>query len=479
MRKNNVSRRSFVKYGSAVGSALGFPVIIPARVLGAEAPSKKIQVGVIGCGRIAGAMDIPGIWRNQDMAALVALSDCDSRRMTATAENTKALFENDLPELKLYQNYADLLKDPAVDAVMICSPDYWHAQICIDAALAGKHVYIQKPLAMTIYESRSIVDIMKKTGRIFHLGTQQRSEGKGTFGPQFRKAAEFVRNGRLGAIQRIEVGLPQDPVEPDWPLMQDVPGTFNYDMWLGYSPLADYCELRTHPQGEGDEVSFGRPGWMTMRQHSMGMISNWGAHHIDIVQWGLGMEASGPVKIEGHADFPERRLWDVHGRLDVKMKYASGAELHVADVREYPNGVRFIGEKGWIYCGRTSAKATQEIPSAGGRHGRWRPLETSDARLIEGEVEHRLYRNMDHHRVWLESIHSRKPTNVLPETAHRTTTACILACTAMNLKRPLTWNPEKELFVDDKEANTTISRLERAPYGVRNTLKRHNVKLAG
>jgi len=477
MQKNQVSRRSFVKQSAAVCSALGFPVIIPNRVLGAEAPSRKIQVGVIGCGRIAGGMDIPGIWRNQDLAVVVALSDCDTRRMTVTAAKTRELFENDLPELKLYQNYTDLLKDPAVDAVMVCSPDYWHAQICIDAALAGKDVYVQKPLAMTIYESRSIVEIMKKSGRIFHLGTQQRSEGKGTFGAQFRKAAEYVRNGRLGAIRRVEVGLPQDPVEPDWPLKQPVPATFNHDMWLGYSPLAEYSELRTHPQGEGEDVSFGRPGWMTIRQYSMGMISNWGAHHIDIAQWALGMEGSGPVKIEGSADFPVRRLWDVHGRLDVKMKYAGGAELHIADESEYPNGVRFVGEKGWIYCGRTSAKATQEIASAGGRHGRWRPLEASAAQLIEGEVEQPLVRNKDHHRVWLESIHTRRPTNVPPEAAHRTTTACILACTAMDLKRPLTWNPEQELFVDDEQATATVSRAERAPYGVRNALSRHNVGL--
>jgi len=472
------SRRAFVKHTTVACSVLGFPVIIPARVIGAGAPSKKIQVGIIGCGRIANGMDIPGIWRNKDMASLVALSDCDTRRMAATAEKAKTLFGSDLPQLKLYQNYTALIKDPAVDAVMICSPDFWHAQIAIDAALAGKDVYVQKPLAMTIYESRCIVEIMKKTEKIFHLGTQQRSEGSSTFGPQFRKAAEFVRNGRVGKIKRIEVGLPQDPKEPDsWPLIQMTPATFDYDLWLGQSPVADYCELRTHPQGHDDKVSFGRPGWMTIQNYSMGMISNWGAHHIDIAQWGLGMESSGPIHIEGNADFPKRRLWNVHGKLDVKMKYADGAELHVADVSEYPNGVRFVGEDGWIFCSRGSAKATKNIASAGGRHGRWRPLETSDEKLIEGEVEQKLCRNKDHHRIWFESIHSRKPTNVLPETAHRTTSTCILAYTAMNLKRPLTWNPVTELFVDDKEANSTISRVERAPYGVCNTLKNHGVHI--
>ena len=185
------------------------------------------------------------------------------------------------------------------------------------------------------------------------------------------------------------------------------------------------------------------------------------------------MDASGPVKISGRADFPKRRLWDAHGALDVKMEYANGTVLHVTDESVYPNGVRFVGEKGWIFCGRGSVKTMSNDPGAGGKHGRWRPLEASSQELIEGEVEKPLARNAsNHHRVWLESIHTRQPTNVPPESAHRTTTACILANTAMNLKRPLTWDPAAERFVGDKAANATLSRPERAPYGVRNALKR-------
>ncbi len=474
MQQGQVSRRGFLKAGLASGGALGFPAIIPARVLGQQAPSKKIQVGVIGCGRIAGGMDIPGIWQNQDLATIVALSDCDAKRMRTTKQKTGALFAGDLPDLKLYQDYHDLLADKAVDAVAICTPDFWHAQQAVEAALAGKDVYVQKPLAMTVYESRCIVEVMKKTGRIFHIGTQQRSEGKSTFGPQFRKAAEYVLNGRLGRIKTVEVGLPQDPPEPaDAPLAQPVPETLNYDLWLGYTPAEPYSELRTHPQGKSDEADFGRPGWMVMQQYSMGMIANWGAHHIDIAQWGLGMEDTGPVKIRGRADFPKRRLWTAHGKLDVKMEYANGTVLHVADESVYPNGVRFVGEKGWIFCGRGSVKTMSNDPGAGGKHGRWRPLEASDKALIEGEVEKRLPRNAsNHHRVWLESIRTRQPTNTLPEHAHRTTSTCILAYTAMNLKRPLTWDPAAERFVKDDAANATLSRPERAPHGVRNALKR-------
>ncbi len=474
MQQRLVGRRGFLRAGAAASFSIGFPALIPARARGRQAPSNKLQVGVIGCGRIAGGMDIPGIWQNQDLATLVALSDCDAKRMRTTKSKTAQLFEGDLPDLKLYQDYRDLLADQAVDAVVIATPDHWHAEQAIEAALAGKDVYVQKPLAMTVFESRCIVEVMKKTGRVFHIGTQQRSEGKSTFGPQFRKAAEYVLDGRLGRIRTVEIGLPQDPPEPaGLPLQQPVPGSFAFDKWLGYSPLAPYSELRTHPQGAGEEADFGRPGWMVIKQYSMGMIANWGAHHIDIAQWALGMEDSGPVRIRARAEYPKRRLWDAHGKLDVKMEYANGTVLHVADESVYPNGVRFVGEKGWIFCGRGSVKTMSDDPGAGGKHGRWRPLEASSKALIEGETERKVRRNpQNHHRIWLESIRSRQPTNTSPESAHRTTTACILAYTAMNLKRPLTWDPVAERFVKDDAANATLARPERAPYGVRNALKR-------
>jgi len=209
------------------------------------------------------------------------------------------------------------------------------------------------------------------------------------------------------------------------------------------------------------------------------MIANWGAHHIDIAQWALGMEGSGPVKICGKAEFPKRRLWDAHGKLDVTMEYANGTVLHVADESVYPNGVRFVGEKGWIFCGRGSVKTLSDDPGCG-RQGYWRPLEASAAGLISGEVERPLPRNpQTHHRVWLESIRTRQPTHVTPEAAHRTTTVCILAYTAMNLKRPLAWDPAAERFVNDDAANATLSRPERAPFGVRNALKRAGLETNG
>lgn len=471
----SVSRRGFLRLGACAGAMGAFPTIIPARVLGAQAPSKKIQVGIIGCGRIANAMDIPGVWLNQDVATIVAMADPDLKRVRTTQEKTLQLFENDLPEIKLYQDYRELLMNPAVDAVMIASPDHWHAQQVVDAAYAKKDIYVQKPLALTISESRIIADVVQKNNVVFQLGTQQRSEGKSTFGPQFRKAVEFVRNGRIGRIKRVEIGLPQDPDEPaDLPLLQPVPSTFNFDLWLGSAPQRDFCELRTHPQGKGDAADFGRPGWMVIQDYSLGMITNWGAHHIDIAQWALDMERSAPVKIYGKADFPKRRLWNAHGKLDVHMEYANKAVLHIADEHLYPNGIRFVGEEGWIFCGRGSVKATISDPGAGGKHGYWRPLEASSKKLIEGEVAQPVTRNTaNHHRCFFASIPERKVTNTPVEVAHHTTTACILAYTAMNLKRTLQWDPAAERFVKDDAANQTLCRVERAPYGARAAFAKH------
>lgn len=471
------TRRNFVTTGMAT---IGFPMIVPARVLGKESPSHKIHVGLIGCGRIAHGMDLPGLALNQDLATLVGLSDCDRLRMNGMEKYAKALFEKkNLPQLQLATNYRELLANPDVDAVMICTPDFSHAEICVAAMLAGKDVYVQKPLAMTIEESRTIAEIAKKTGRVFHIGSQQRSEGRNTLGPQFRQAVDYVRDGRIGKVLRVEVGLPYDGSEPaDWPLVEPIPATFDFDRWLGCAPLAPYSQLRTHHQGRKDKADFNaRPGWMTIQAYDMGMIANWGAHHLDIVQWALNTESTGPVEAAGHASYPKRRLWDTHGRFDVTLTYADRTAVHVAGDDVYPVGERFIGEDGWIFCSRGSAKATESDPVAAKRHGYWRPLEASDPKLIQGEVAHPVCRNtIGHHRVWLESIRSRKPTNIPVETAHRSTSACILAYTAMKLGRPLKWDPAAERFVNDEEANKTLSRPERAPYGMRNVIKELGVR---
>src|SRR4030095_9071971 len=186
--------------------------------------------------------------------------------------------------VKVYHDYHELLVNKDIDAVVICTPDHWHALIGVDAARAGKHIYMQKPASLTIAEGRKMSDVIQKSGVKFQIGSQQRSS------EQFRYAAELVRNGRIGELRTVYVGLPGDPsgdAEPEMP----VPKNLNYDMWLGSTPMVYYTEKRVHPQNVYD-----RPGWLRCEQFGAGMITGWGSHHIDSAHWAMGTEHSGPVE---------------------------------------------------------------------------------------------------------------------------------------------------------------------------------------
>ena len=193
---------------------------------------------------------------------------------------------------------------------MVSTPDHWHALIGVDAVRAGKDVYLQKPASLTIAEGRALSNAVQASGRILQIGSQQRST------VQFRYAAELVRNGRIGDLQRVEVGLPGDPAGGDKTPMP-VPDWFNYEMWLGETPYVYYTVDRVHPQ-----KGYDRPGWLRCRQFGAGMITGWGAHHIDSAHWGMNTEYTGPVEIWGHAEFPDHGLWDVHGPFKTEALYA-------------------------------------------------------------------------------------------------------------------------------------------------------------
>ena len=257
-----MKRRSFLKGGLALG-ACTFPTIIPARDLGQEVPSKKIQVGIIGCGRIANSMDIHGVWHNRDLARIVALSDCDAKRLNATRLSVAQRFGSQVDDIKVYADYA-FTPDPQRCRHAL------YPNIGIAAVLKPplrKDVYV-KSLCDSIYESTPSRP-MEGQKRVFHIALNNVRKAR-TFGKKFRQAAEFVRSGRLGRLQRIEIGLPSDPPESKKaPLAQPVPSTLNYDRWLGATPAEVYSELRTHPQGKDDQVNYGRPGWMVIQNYSM------------------------------------------------------------------------------------------------------------------------------------------------------------------------------------------------------------------
>jgi predicted dehydrogenase len=459
---NPATRRDFLKTTGLATAMFGFPTIIPARVLGADAPSNKINILQIGCGRIGRDMDMPGILR-QDAARLVALCDVDSLRLGDGREMVESTYRKRNIDLTVgtYGDYREALQHPDIDAVSISTPDHWHAEPVIAAALLGKDIYVQKPLAMTVTEGRAVSDVVQAKQRMFQIGSQQRS------GANFRIACEMVRNGRIGKVHTVKIGLPSDPAGGSTEEIP-VPANFNYDMWLGPTPLAPYTKDRVHSQGADVKARFnGRPGWLRIEDYCLGMITGWGSHHVDIAHWGMGTELTGPVSIEGRAEFPKSGLWNVHGPYHIEMKYANGATVIID--HELPNGVRFEGDDGWIFVTRGAERVTASDPIPTGAAAKAlvasnpdilrTPLGASDIRLHESPKG-------DHHLDWITSIQTRKPAVTTAEIAHRSTSACITGWIAMKLGRKLTWDPAKETFTGDDTANSMLSRPQRAPYGI-------------
>ena len=447
----NLNRRQFLSTTGAALAALGFPSIIPARAIGAEAPGKLIQIAQIGCGRIASDMDLPGVLKHGGLARVVAAADFDSRRSALAKGRIEQSYARSLGqtiEVKAYDDYREILARSDIDAVMISTPDHWHAQPVVEAALAGKDIYVQKPLSMTIAEGRLVSDVVRVRQRILQIGSQQRS----TF--QFHRACELVRNGVIGRVRSIDIGLPIDPSGGNG-MKQTVPRSLKYDAWLGSTPLADYAEDRVHPQSDDPKKQFGRPGWLRLNAYTCGMITGWGSHHVDIAHWAIGAESTGPVAVDATAVWPDSNsFWDVHGKYSVKLTYANGIQTSITD--ELPNGIKFHGENGWIWVTRGAANSPKSIAA-------------SDPKLLnvpDSELKTRLHQspNWDHHLDWLEAIRARKESVTNAESGHRSCSACLISWIGMKLGRPLQWSPSKEQF-SDEEANRFLHRVERAPYG--------------
>lgn len=456
MKRNKLNRRTFIKKTSATAIAASLPTIVPASVFGKNAPSNRIQVGQIGCGRIARDHDMPGTMQ-YDTAQLVAVCDVDQNRLKDGKKLVDQYYQNKgkKADTKMFDNYQDLIAHKDIDAVLISTPDHWHAQPAIEAALAKKHVYLQKPTSLTVEEGRLLSDIVQKQKITLQVGTQQRSS------PQFRYAAELVRNGRIGKLHTVKVGLPGDPSGPV-AQTEAVPSALNFDAWLGSTPEMEYSEMLVHPK-----VGYGRPGWLRKEQFGAGMITGWGQHHFDSAAWGMNTEYTGPIRVEAIADFPKNGSWDVHGDFLVKAEYENGITMLTSG--GYPNGIRYEGEEGWIFVTRGAYRATASdpIPVNNGV----KSLDASDPRLLESVIspnEIHLYKSDEQHGNWLECIKSGKQPISPVEIGHRACTVCLVSHIAMKLPRQLEWNPEQERFVNDAEANALLSRTQRAPYGTSN-----------
>ncbi len=428
---------------TTTAGAIVIPTIIPSHGFGQNPPGDKINIGVIGCGRIARDHNLPEIL-NYEVAKVIAVCDLDSKRLADGKKLVEDYYakktgSSSYVDVKMYEDYRMLLANPSIDAVIICTPDHWHAQIAIEAALAKKDIYLQKPATLTVAEGRLLSDVVSRQGVILQMGAQCRSSS-----PQYRKAAELVRNGRIGKIHTVKINMPGDPSGPAAAEMA-VPKNLNYNMWLGSTPEVYYTEMRVHPQN-----GYSRPGWLRCEQFGAGMITGWGAHLFDYSSWGMDTENTGPVSVEAVAQFPKSGLWNVHGDYMVKAEYENGISMYTSSGN--PAGIRYEGDEGWIFVTHVGDNT----------------LDASDPRILDSEIkenEIHLYQSNEQHGNWLDCIKSRKQPISPIEIGHRACTVCLISHIAMKVPGVLNWNPKTEQFTGNDLANSMLKKPQRFPYG--------------
>ena len=452
-----MKRRKFIgKTALGTLASVGLPSIVPASVFGKNAPSNKINIGQIGCGRIARSHDLIDTMA-YDVANVMAVCDLDSKRMKDAKELADKFYQEKKGKInykgtKVYGDYREMLMDKDIDAVLISTPDHWHAQPAMEAAIAGKDIYLQKPTSLTVKEGRQLVNAVQKNKVILQVGTQQRAM------PQFRIAAELVRNGRIGNLHTVKIGLPGDPSGPE-ALAMPIPKNLNFDMWLGSTPEVPYTEIGVHPQ-EG----YGRPGWLRHENYGAGMITGWGQHHYDSAAWGMNTEMVGPISVQAIADFPKSGLWNVHGDFMVKHEYDNG--ISVLTSGGYPNGIKYEGSEGWIFVSRGAYVASSSDPIA--KEESKKALDASDPKILESKIgpnETHLYKIDDQHGNWLDCIQSRKDPISPVDMGHMACVVCLISHIAMKIPRKLHWNSKAERFINDDQANALLTRSQRKPYG--------------
>ena len=434
-----IKRRDFIKEG-AIGTigAFAVPNIVPSYLLGQKAPGNRINVAIIGIGRQTISPNIPQFLKS-DNAQIVAVCDVDSWRLANGQKQVNDYYSRQkgfaYKGCDAYGDFRDVLLRKDVDAVMIATPDHWHVPIAIEAARAGKHISLEKPISTCIEHGRQLVKAIKKYGVITRNDSEFRTL------PKFARAVELVRNGRIGKLQRIFTAVPSDgpplPVQPTMP----VPPELNYDFWLGPAFEAPYTEKRVHDI----KVNNRRPGWMRVDTYCNGMISNWGAHLMGIVQWGNNTEYSGPVNIEGTGEF-DMGLWNTLNKFDIKYRYASGVEVYFKIERPY---VRFEGTEGWIeveYQDKLTASSQSIIDS---------PIRAGEVSFMDLPSDKEDF---------LLAIKNGKQSAEPLETAHRTISMCQLGLIAIKTGSALTWNPETEEFVGNNAASALLNIPIREKY---------------
>lgn len=438
MNKPSLTRRSFLRRtAAAAGVAWAGPAIVPASAIGAGgnvAPGNRIGVGIIGAGRQTIHANLKPFLHSLDTQVL-AVCEVDAWRLANANNSVEDYYAKKKRSGKYrgcptYKDFRELLARNDVDAVMISTPDHWHVPMALAAAEAGKDVACEKPVTRTIAEGRKLSDAVSKHRRVFRVDSEFRSI------KVFHRACELIRNGRLGKIHTIEVGVPAGdnvtcPPCPEMP----VPEELDYQAWQGPAPRAVYTVNRVHPRH-----GYGRPGWMRHLYYCDGMITNWGSHLCDVAQWCNGSERTGPVEVEGRGEYPSAgSLWNVLKTFEVRYRFADGVRMTYKTSKPY---VRFEGSEGWLYA---------EYP----RGIKAEPASLLDAKIKDNEIRFPL---KSEKQDFIDAVKTRGQTLEDAEVGHRTTSLCHLGHIAIQVGGKLKWDPDKERFANSDAANELIGK---------------------
>jgi predicted dehydrogenase len=430
---DKTNRRDFLKQSATVAAGtLILPQLIPSTALGMGgklAPSDRIVMGCIGVGG-QGTNNLRSfLWSKE--VQFVAVCDVDTNH----TDNAKGIIDkiNKNSDCRTYVDYREFLEKEKIDAVSIALPDHWHGLIYSAAANKKLDIYGEKPLARTIQDGRAIVSAVKKNNVVWQTGSWQRS------GKMYRRAAELAINGRIGKITRVEVGLPDGDSIIGTPPVMEVPTGLNWDMWLGPAPKVPYRGVC-----HGD--------WRWTLDYSGGRLTDWAGHHVDIAAWGIGMDRTGPVEIEGIGIYPLEGLYNTPVEFDFTCKYANGIEMRVATGSRlrFNTGAAWFGEKGWIHVDRDGGL-----------------LHASDPKILEeviGENEIQLYKSNNHFWNFLECVRSRGETVCPVEIGHRSISIGLLGEIAMTTGQKIEWDPIKEEIIGSSVASRLLSRPYRLPW---------------
>lgn len=435
MKHLKQSRRQFLKQSVAVVGALGFPTLIPSKTLGKEggvAPSNRVTVGCIGIGWQGGG-NLKAFLKDPNVQ-LVAVSDIDADHLKEGKETVDQKYDN--TECSALPLPEELLSRSDIDAVVLSVPDHWHGILSIAAVKAGKDVYGEKPLAHNWAEGRAICEAVNRYGTVWQTGSWQRSLSS------FRFACELVRNGRIGKVSRVEVGLRWGNIDfagtGDQQAITAPPSTLNYDRWLGPAPFAPYCPARVHKN------------WRWNYDYGGGSLMDWVGHHVDIAHWGLDLDQTGPREVEAQGDFPrEGSVWNTATKYRVTARYANGITMVIdgghGDIR---SGTKWIGEDGWIWIDRSG-------------------MDTEPKNLLRDKIrpeEIHLPHSPGHQQQFIECVKTRQQTLTPCEVALRSATPGYLGQIAMLTGRKIQWDPDSQRILNDPEAERMLYRSMRSPW---------------